>query len=47
MTRDAIPVLAFWAGALLFVWAPTVWRRLMAWWRPEPLAPYRYPGGDR
>lgn len=38
--KAQIVVLAFWAGALLYVYAPTIAARVKTWRRPEPLAPY-------
>lgn len=47
MSRDQIIALAFIAGCVVYTFGPDVVRRLVAWFRPEPLAPYRYPGGDQ
>jgi hypothetical protein len=51
MTTSQIVVLAFIAGTVLYAFGPDVVRgirrRVAAWWRPEPLAEWRYPGGDR
>lgn len=38
--KAQIVVLAFWAGALLYVWGPNIRERIVAWWKPETLAPY-------
>ena len=35
------------SGVTLFVFGRGWVRSVRAWFRPEPLAPYRYPGGDR
>lgn len=35
------------AGVIVFVFGPGWARSLRDWFRPEPLAPWRYPGGDR
>ncbi len=35
------------AGVIVFVFGPGWVRQLRAWFRPEPLAPWRYPGGDQ
>lgn len=35
------------AGVIVFVFGPGWARALRDWFRPEPLAPWRYPGGDR
>ena len=37
----------FATGVVLFVFGPGWVRSLRAWFRPEPLAPWRYPGGDQ
>lgn len=47
MSRDQFIVLAFIAGCLAYTFGPTLLRRVVAWFRPEPLAPYRHPGGDQ
>lgn len=35
------------AGVIVFVFGPGWVRSVRDWFRPEPLAPYRHPGGDR
>ncbi len=35
------------AGVIVFVFGPGWVRSVRAWFRPEPLAPWRYPGGDQ
>lgn len=35
------------AGVTVFVFGPGWVRSVRAWFRPEPLAPWRFPGGDR
>lgn len=48
MSRDHFIVAAFIAGCLLYTFGPDVVRRVVAWFRPEPLAPYsRYQDIDR
>lgn len=47
MSRDQIIVAAFLLGTLAYTFGPDMVRRVVAWFRPEPLAPYRYPGGDQ
>jgi hypothetical protein len=47
MSRDQIIFLFVAAGLLAYVYLPTILRRVRAWFAPEPLAPWRYPGGDR
>lgn len=47
MSADQFVFLAFAFGVVLFVFGPGWVRQLRAWFRPEPLAPWRYPGGDQ
>lgn len=43
MSNDQFVVLAFIAGCLIYTFGPDLARRAVAWFRPEPLAPYRWP----
>ena len=50
MSRDQQVVYIVCAGFMLWAGRHTVIaaaRAVRAWFRPEPLAPYRFPGGDR
>lgn len=40
MSRDQVVVLAFVAGCTLYAFGPTWVRAAIAWFRPEPLAPF-------
>jgi len=44
MSADQFVFLFAALGVVLFVFGPGWVRQLRAWFRPEPLAPYRYPG---
>ena len=47
MSADQFVFLSAAAGVTVFVFGPGWVRSVRAWFRPEPLAPWRYPGGDQ
>ena len=47
MSRDQFVVFVVCAGFMAWALLPAAVRAVRAWYRPEPLAPYRHPGGDR